>query len=276
MSQMTPDEIRKGLAALQPETEWAHCFDLGDGIETVSPAAEKIYRKAAGFKAFADMFPTVLRGYMGRQSFDGMRCLDIGSAEGLHSITMAEGGAREVIGLDGRQLYVDRANFIAQAKGLDNVRFEVADVRTMDKPRLGQFDFVLCSGLLHHLNKEAFLDFTQDVADLTADTLLLYTHVYSDLVEGRFKLKPTDPVEGGYAGVLFREHEEKTTPEQRMANVRASLDNTYSFWAREEYLVKRLVDVGFKSIVKLYEPVFQMSFPERVFRGIWIARKTAP
>jgi SAM-dependent methyltransferase len=274
---MTPDEIRAGLAKLQPEVDWAHYFDLGAGIETVSPEAGKFYRKAIGLKEFSEIFPTVLRGYMGgRQTFEGLRCLDIGSAEGMHSIYMAERGAREAVGLDGRQLYVDRANFIARAKDLDNARFEVADVRTMDKARLGRFDFVLCSGLLHHLNKEVFLSFTQDLADVTSDTLLLYTHVYSDLVEGKFKLKPTDPVEGGYAGVLFREHEEKTTLEQRMANVRASLDNAYSFWAREEYLVKRLVDVGFKSVIKLYEPAFQKTFPERVFRGMWIARKTAP
>ena len=184
--------------------------------------------------------------------------------------------AREAVGLEGRQLYVDRARFIARAKGLENVRFELADVRRMDKARLGQFDFVLCSGLLHHLNKEVFLSFTEDLAEVTGDTLLLYTHVYSDLVEGRFKLKPTDPVEGGYEGVLFREHEEKTTLQERLASVRAALDNTYSFWAREEYLVKRLVDVGFRSVIKLYEPAFQKTFPERVFRGIWIARKTAP
>ena len=276
MATMTAEEIRQGLAKLDPSVKWAHHFDLGDGIETVSPEAGHFYRKAIGLNELGALFPPVLRGYMGRPTFEGLRCLDLGAAEGAHSIMMAEGGAREVLGLDGRQLYVDRANFVARAKGLDNVRFEVADVRRVDTGRLGAFDFVLCSGLLHHLDKDAFLEFTQLLYDLTGDTLMLYTHVSSEWVVNKFRLKPTGAVEDKYAGSLFQEHKEDSTQEQRTAQVRASLDNVYSFWATEDSLVKRFVDLGFKSIVKLYEPAFQKTFVERVFRGIWILRRCAP
>ncbi len=276
MNAMTADEIRQGLADLKPAVQWAHHFDLGDGIETVSPEAGNFYRKAIGLKEFGDLFPSVLRGYAGRTSFAGMRCLDLGAAEGMHSIAMAENGAKEVLGLDGRQLYVDRARFIAKAKGLDNVRFETADVRTLDTAKLGQFDFVLCSGLLHHLNEEVFLDFTRDLYDLTGDTLLLYTHVSTEFAIQRFGLKPTPPAGGKYAGYLFREHKDESTEAQRIAQVRASLDNVHSFWATEDALVRRFIDVGFKSIAKLYEPAFQKTDIERIFRGIWILRRNAP
>jgi SAM-dependent methyltransferase len=276
MAAMTAEEIRQGLAKLEPNVHWAHHFDLGHGIETVSPEAGRFYRKAIGLNELGALFPSVLRGYMGRSSFTGLRCLDLGSAEGAHSIMMAQDGAHEVIGLDGRQLYVDRASFVAKAKGLDNVRFGVADVRSLDVASLGQFDFVLCSGLLHHLNKDAFLGFTRSLFDLTGDTLMLYTHVSSEWVANKFKLTPSEPLDGGYTGALYQEHEEDSTPEQRIAQVRASLDNVYSFWASEESLVKRFVDLGFRSIVKLYEPAFQKTFIERVFRGIWILRRSAP
>jgi len=276
MAVMTAEEIREGLARLKPSVNWAHHFDLGHGIETVSPEAGRFYRKAVGLNELGALFPAVLRGYMGRSSFEGMRCLDLGSAEGAHSIMIAENGAQEVVGLDGRQLYVDRAAFIAKAKGLANVQFRIADVRTLNSTELGQYDFVLCSGLLHHLNKEAFLDFTQSLFDLTGDTLMLYTHVSSEWVVERFKLKATEQIDGKYSGSLFQEHKEDSTPEQRVAQVRASLDNLYSFWATEDSLIRRFVDLGFKSIIKLYEPVFQKTYIERVFRGIWILRRQAP
>lgn len=272
---MTPEAIRAGLARLQPATPWAHHFDLGNGIETVSPEVGQFYRKAMGLKAFGALFPSVLRGFMQRPDFKGMRCLDLGSAEGIHSITMAEGGAASVLGLEGRSLYVDRARFIAEAKGLSNVEFRQADVRELDKGKLGQFDFVLCSGLLHHLNREVFMSFTQSLFDLTADTLLLYTHVSSEWVVKKFKLQPADPVDGKFDGAHFREHADDATETQRTAQVRASLDNTFSFWATEPALMQRFHDLGFKTIVKLYEPAFAITFQERVFRGVWVLRREA-
>lgn len=280
---MTPEAIRAGLNSLQPNVPWAHHFDLGHGIETVMPDPgnpqgdkDKFYRKAVGLNALGDLFPAVLRSAMRRDSFVGLTCLDIGSAEGAHSIRMAEAGATEVIGIEGRQLYVDRASFVARVKGLDNVAFKLGDVRKIDAAQLGTFDFVLCSGLLHHLDKDAFLATTQMLFDVTGDTLMLYTHVANDFISEKFKLLPTDPVDGKYAGMLYREHKEGTTEDQRKAKVRASLDNEFSFWAREESLMKRFVDVGFKHIVKLYEPAFVGTFTERVFRGIWILRREAP
>jgi len=276
MVAMSAEEIRQGLANLNPDVKWAHHFDLGHGIETVSPEAGRFYRKAVGLNELGKLFPAVLRAYVGRQSFEGMSCLDIGSAEGAHSIMMAEGGARSVLGLEGRQLYVERARFIARVKALSNVRFEVTDVRRLDVERLGKFDFVLCSGLLHHLNKEAFLDFTQALFNLTGNTLMLYTHVSSEWVVSKFSLQPTEPIAGKYEGALFREHEDNSSKEERIAQVRASLDNVHSFWATEDSLIKRFVDVGFRSIIKLYEPAFVKTFTERVFRGIWILRPEAP
>lgn len=270
---MTPDAIRAGLSRLQPATPWAHHFDLGNGIETVSPEVGQFYRKAMGLKAFGALFPSVLRGFMQRKDFGGMKCLDLGCAEGMHSITMAEGGAAHVLGLEGRQLYVDRARFIAEAKGLQNIEFRQADVRDLDKNKLGQFDFVLCSGLLHHLNREVFMSFTQSLYDLTGDTLLLYTHVSSEWVIKKFKLQPAEPIEAKYDGALFREHADDATEAQRTAQVRASLDNTFSFWATEPALMQRFHDLGFKTIMKLYEPAFALTFQERVFRGVWVLRR---
>ncbi len=272
---MSKAEIQSGLASLQPDIPWAHHFDLGHGIETVNPEVGHFYRKAMGLKAFADLFPSVLRGIMGRDDFRGLSCLDLGAAEGCHSIKMAQEGAERVLGLEGRQLYVDRASFAARALGLSNVAFDVADVRKLAVSETGQFDFVLCSGLLHHLDRDAFLDFTQFLHDVTADTLLLYTHVSSAWVNKKFQLQPAEPIEGGYTGSLFREHKDEATADQREKRVRASLDNTFSFWATEPSLMQRFSDVGFQTIVKLYKPAFALTYEERVFRGVWVLRRSS-
>lgn len=273
----TDAEITQRLSELQPDIPWANYYRLGEGgIETVRSDAGHFYGKAMGLQAFTDLLPGILRKHMGRESFEGLRCLDIGAAEGIHAMFMGEQGAREVIGLEGRQLYVDRANFVAEAKGLDNVKFIQNDVRTLSVDQFGQFDFVLCSGLLHHLNAEAFVDFTQAMADVTADTLVLYTHTATDWAVEHFKLKDAAKVNDRYEGFLFREHKDEATPEQRTRQVRASLDNTYSFWARETSLVRRLVEIGFKSILKVYEPVFTQTYNEREFRALWVLSKKAP
>lgn len=269
-------QIQQRLSELKPDIPWANHYVLGSGIETVTADAGHFYGKAMGLKAFTDLLPGILRKHMGRESFSGLRCLDIGSAEGIHAIFMAEQGAREVIGLEGRRLYVDRSNFVAEAKGLTNVRFVQNDVRTLDAAAFGQFDFVLCSGLLHHLDADAFVHFTQAMADVTGDTLVLYTHTATDWAVDHFQLKESARVAGQYEGFLFREHKDGATPEQKERQVRASLDNTFSFWARESSLVRRLVEVGFKSILKVYEPVFTKTFNEREFRALWVLSKKAP
>ena len=273
---MNRDEIRDGLNKLQPSIPWAHHFDLGHGIVTVTPDAENFYRKAVRLNALAELLPSILRLAMQRDSFEGLRCLDLGSAEGAHSIFMAEAGAAEGLGLEGRHLYVDRATFVARVKGVTNVAFRQADIRTLDMATIGSYDLVLCSGILHHLDKDAFLKTTQLLHDLTGDSLILFTHVSSEWVSDKFRLQPTDPIAGKYHGSLFREHKAESTQAERLAKVRASLDNEHFFWAREESLVERFVDVGFKTIIKVYEPAFVLTHMERVYRGIWVLRRKTP
>lgn len=273
MQSMTAAEIAAGLKNLSPEIPWANHFDLGHGIETVGPEADNFYRKAMGLKGMVDLYEPILRRFMNRNSFEGMRCLDIGSAEGVHTLAMAERGAKSVLGLEGRKLYVDRAEFVAKVKGVQNIEFRQADVRTLDAKALGEHDFVLCSGLLHHLNADAFLDFTKLLYDVTGDTLMLYTHVSSEWVVKKFQLQPAEPVGGRFEGSSFREHTDNASEAERTAQVRASLDNTFSFWATEPSLMQRFAELGFKTIVKLYQPSFAQTWKERVFRGIWVLRR---
>lgn len=81
----------------------------------------------------------------------GKRVLDLGCAEGITALYMAETAA-QVVGLDHRQSVIDSARKNAEAVGLTNVEFVCLDVREADALQaLGAFDLVTAWGLLHRV-----------------------------------------------------------------------------------------------------------------------------
>ncbi len=84
--------------------------------------------------------------------FSGKCVLDVGCAEGIHSLYMSEAAA-EVIGIDHRAKKIATAKSNAAALGKDNVKFYVGDVRDQSSFRqLGQFDIVVAWGFLHRIS----------------------------------------------------------------------------------------------------------------------------
>lgn len=250
---MSETELRGGLQRLEPSVPWAHHFALGHGVETISPENLQFYNKSQGLKKLAKLLLNMVPYHTKRGSLKGARVLDLASAEGGHSIALAAQGA-DVLGIEGRPLYVERARFAAAALGIDNVRFEQGDVRTVDSARLGKFDIVLFSGILHHLGQDDFEGMLQTLFQLTGDTLFLYTHVSTPEAVERFRLQGPVRTRNGYEGFLFREHADDASAEERQRQVRASLDNTFSFWATPESFSKALATVGFVSVSKSLTP----------------------
>lgn len=90
---------------------------------------------------------TVARGL----EVSGKRVLNVGCAEGLHSLYMAE-FAEEVVSIDHEKHQIEGAKATAELLGFENTRFHVADVRDSDLyKRLGKFDLVIAWGLLHRV-----------------------------------------------------------------------------------------------------------------------------
>lgn len=272
-----PDQaaVRQGIASLQEGIPWTHHFDIA-GVETTSLARdEKFYKKSMGAKLLGELALQYCRIFSEAKSIEGLRVLDIASAEGGHSIEFAQAGAREVVGVEGRQLYVDRANFVASTLGVPNVRFRLGDVRKMDQAELGQFDVTICFGILHHLGEEDFVPFLARLSELTSDVLMLYTHVSTAEAVADFRLEGPRTVGEGLTGYLLREHADGADQAEREAQVRASLDNTFSFWATEESLVRALKQSGFAFVAKVYEPHIFGGHVNRNLRVILIAKKQA-
>lgn len=260
-------EIEKSLSALQPETPWAHYFDFGNSIYSVEPTNEKFYRKATGLKAIGELLVEFSLNLLGVQDFADRTVLDIACGEAGHSMEFASRGAR-VTGVEGRQLYVERAKFAARAFGYED-RFKAVqgDVRRIEAEQLGTFDLVLMLGILHHLDADSFGSMLRTFHVLTKRIGFIYTHVSElDAIAGH-RLK--GPVTSGkYEGYLFQEHAEDASAEDRTRQVRASLDNTYSFWAREESLLNGLKDAGFSSVFKILHP-HPYQFPLNQYRVLY-------
>jgi hypothetical protein len=267
------DQIRAALARLDPATPWTHHFNI-QGVETISAATnEKFYKKSIGLKKIGELALQYCRVFSEAGGVKGLRVLDVASAEGGQSIAFARAGAREVVGIEGRRLYVDRANFVTAALGVENAKFSLGDVRKIDVGALGEFDFVICSGILHHLGAEDFLPFLKLMGQLTRDTFFLYTHVSNPDSIRDFGLAGPHEIATGITGYLFREHADGATASEKEQQVRASLDNTFSFWATEESLVRALSASGFRFVAKMFEPHAFGGYRDRNIRVIFVAKK---
>ncbi len=265
------DAIRDRLSRLEPAIPWAHHFDLL-GVETITREQnEQFYKKAQAVKSLGRLALSYFRTFADGLPLSSARVLDVASAEGGLSVEFAQAGASEVVGIEGRQLYVDRANFVIETLGLRNARFLRGDVRKISA--LEPFDFTIFSGILHHLGKDDFFPFLVSLATLTRGTMFLYTHVSTPDGVAQFRLVGPVEAEGGFAGSLFREHADAATAEQRERQVRASLDNTFSFWATEEALIAALKKAGFNTVAKMFEPHAFAGYANRNLRVIFIARK---
>lgn len=269
----TAEEIRRELEVLSHGIPWAHHLDL-NGVETISKEQdEKFYNKAIGLKKFSDLGLKLFRVYSELRDLSKARVLDVASGEGGMSIAFAKAGAAEVLGVEGRPLYVERATFAARVLGVNNVRFMQGDVRKLDPGTLGQFDLVFVSGILHHLGQEDFWSFLNSISKVTKDMLFLYTHVSTADAVKNFRLQGPVTIDHGATGYLYREHADDATAEERVNQVRASLDNTFSFWATEESLLKALSRVGFGLVTKVFYPHPFSNYVDQNLRAVLVAKK---
>lgn len=135
------------------------------------------------------------------ECFPGARSiLELGSFEGAHSLQLAQPASVErLVGLEGRDDNIARAELVAELLGRGNTEFHLADVDTAALEPYGRFDAVFCAGLLYHLTRPWRL--LGEIAKVS-DRLLLDTHYSTageDVLEGH---RGSFLAEGGYEDVL--------------------------------------------------------------------------
>lgn len=169
----------------------AHNIRLGGRLSTIGP-------QLTGDELRAKRIVRVV-GDVCRTDFRQLRVLDLGCLEGLYGIEFARVGA-DVLGIDGREENIAKAQFSKEALGLENIRFVVDDVRHLSPEKYGSFDVVLCLGILYHLDVPDAFEFVEACARSCTRMFIADTHVsLSRAVSVTHRGK-------AYAGRRYQEH----------------------------------------------------------------------
>ena len=107
---------------------------------------------------------------------EGKTFIDLGCGRGYESYTVGRLGAARVLGVEGRDAFIEIARRGADHFGVtDRVAFANYDVRRIDAFDLGKFDVVLHFGLLYHLENP--FNQLKRVRNICGGDLLLETQI---------------------------------------------------------------------------------------------------
>ena len=252
--------------------KWYHNYHFGDGIQTIpgQPTEDNFLMRS---DIVMDLVYVFL-GISGPEEIAArsMRLLDLASAEGLQSIEAAMHGF-DTIGVEGRRLFIERAELAKEVFNLENVRFIEGDVRKLSKADFGMFDVTLCLGILYHLNRESLVPFLISVAAMTKRLLIVDTHISNADSAERYRLGAEDSIDGRYFGRTYYEHPKGLTLLQKLSRLRASLENDESFWLDYGSLCNLLHDQGFDFVLDVKRPEYNTSTDLLKTRVLLVALK---
>src|SRR5947207_2409975 len=242
------NERKAGVVARHGE--WtAHNIHLGGGLYTMGEYVR-------GDEILARRLLQIASDLTGRPLAD-LRVLDLACLEGLYAVEFARHGAAAV-GVEIREANLEKARFAKEALGLERLEFVLDDVRNLSAEKYGEFDVVLCIGILYHLDAPDVFDFVHRMAEVCRRCLVIDTHVSNT--------NEVAVVYGGheYAGRYFGEHAPDATTEEKAKVLWASIDNEKSFWLTRTSLYNLLARAGFTSVYECHNPAVRNKFGDRV------------
>jgi len=150
---------------------WINQFDLKGNLTPV-PLESTIEGARQRKSYFLDPLIEFCGG-----SLEGKRILDIGCNSGFWALQAIEAECEYIVGVDGRQMHIDQANFVFEVKEIDKSRYEFhcGNVFDLDLCQYGEFDIVICLGFFHHMSKH--MQLLDKISEVNKDLLLLETRV---------------------------------------------------------------------------------------------------
>ena len=148
---------------------WHYQFDL-NGILTPIADKRRINRHEQRKRYFFDPLLEICGG-----SLQGKRVLDLGCNAGFWSLNAIENECDFVLGVDGREMHVDQANFVFQCKSIDTRRYKFIQANIFDLKLMqpGKFDIVFLFGLMYHISKP--VELFEIISQINTDILLIDT-----------------------------------------------------------------------------------------------------
>ncbi len=237
---MTKQDVIDGLRAIveQYGPFVAQNMRLADGVYTIDEKANYDHFKLNRVKQIVSDLG-LLR--------PGVRLLDIASLKSMFAIEFALEGL-EVVSIEGREANIERGKFAARALGANTVHFHQDDVNNISQQKYGQFEVILCMGILYHIAKDRYLDFLKHVTECCSDLLIVdsFVSVYEDDFLERDGTR--------FPGITWREFEVGVPLEDIEKSSHSSLNNSLSFSMTKPALIDYLSKLGFTTITEVQTP----------------------
>jgi uncharacterized protein DUF1698 len=107
--------------------------------------------------------------------FSGKRILELGPLEAGHTHMMHQGGAKEIVAIEGNIAAFLKCLCIKELFGLERAHFLLGEIEAHLCDTQDRFDLCVASGVLYHLKCPA--SFLQNVSRLS-DTVFVWTHYF--------------------------------------------------------------------------------------------------
>jgi SAM-dependent methyltransferase len=202
---------------------------------------------------------------------DRLRVLDLGALEGLFSVEFARRGST-VVAIEGREANLEKIRFAKEVLELDRLELRLEDVRGLDRRHHGEFDVVLCLGLLYHLNAPDVFVLLERMREVCRCVTVIDTRVHRYPRVRRYYRGRS------YWGVVGFEPPSGTPPLSRTA-LWSSIGNPESFELTRPSLCNALADAGYSSVVEAFVPPYLADEPRGTFMAFKRPRQsilTAP
>ncbi|MEM7222021.1 MAG: class I SAM-dependent methyltransferase [Pseudomonadota bacterium] len=234
-------EIQEKMAKVVADHgDWSgHNVDLGSGVFTID-------ENDKAFQSRADAYARIIADLSG-QPWANLRILDLACLEGGFALEFAKLGAQSV-GIEIREPNLAKAEFAKEALALSNCQFYRDDVRKLSRESYGEFDVILCTGILYHLDAPDVFPFIEAIHATCRGFAIFDTHC---AMLGKVRVAHKGQY---YSGTELVEHYEQDSQQVREARNWASIDNVRSFWPTEKSLLDALSNSGFSTILKVQIP----------------------
>lgn len=193
----------------------------------------------------------------GHAPIEQLRVLDLGALEGLFALEFARRGA-SVVAIEGREANLEKIRFAKEVLELDQLELRLEDVRGLQRRVHGEFDVVLCLGLLYHLDAPDVFVLMDRMRGVCRHVTVIETRVHPYAKASRTYNGRT------YWGVVGIESAAGTPALSREA-LWSSIGNPRSFELTRSSLCNALSDAGYSSVVECHVPPYLTEEPRGTF-----------